>query len=87
MPRVKKTDVQSKPAADASVPVAASTEEKKQRKPNAWNVYYKDNHKSYKEKDEHKGKSHQDLTKIMAADYRKSKETTSSAAASDASQQ
>lgn len=73
MPRVKKSDV---PAAESttSEPVAA---EKKQRKENQWNSYFKAEYPKFKGAEEHKSKSHSELTKIISAEYKKKKESAS----------
>jgi hypothetical protein len=77
MPRTKKNvsvAIDTAQAASSAVQAAATTsEEKKQRKSNVWNVYYKDNHGKFKAMDEHKDKSHIDLTRAIAASYKASK--------------
>lgn len=60
--------------------------EKKSRKPNDWNVYYKTNHQAFKSAEEHKGKSHIEVTKALAASYKaaKSKAAAESASSDEA---
>lgn len=75
MPRAKKNvsvAIDTAQAASSAVQAAAS-EEKKQRKSNGWNVYYKENHGKFKAMDEHKDKSHIDVTRAIAASYKASK--------------
>lgn len=75
MPRTKKNvsvAIDTAQAASSAVQAAAS-EEKKQRKANGWNVYYKENHGKFKAMDEHKDKSHVDVTRAIAASYKASK--------------
>ena len=82
MARVKKSDVQQSSTSDAANSGGGDSKidssEKKTRKPNSWNLYYKEQHPKYKSMEEHKGKSHQELTKCIAAAYKLSKETKSS---------
>lgn len=83
MPRVKKTDaaVVSQPTSDESVPAAA--QEKKPRKENQWNAYFKAEYPKFKGSEEHKSKSHSELTKMISAEYKKKKEQSSAESSSD----
>lgn len=84
MARVKKQDAK---AATDDVPVAEQREkaaiEKKSRKANGWNLYYKENHAKFKSMEEHKAKSHTELTKAIAAEYKTKKTAQSAPAAAE----
>lgn len=77
MPRAKKE------AAAATVPEAESSAvaaEKKPRKENQWNSFLKAEYAKYKGTDEHKSKSHSELTKMISEQYKKKKEQPAAAA-------
>lgn len=80
MARVKKTDatvVSTSASEEASAPAAA---EKKPRKENQWNAYFKAEYPKFKGSEEHKSKSHSELTKIISQEYKKKKEQPAAAA-------
>lgn len=77
MPRAKKSDVSSEAAilsADTAPAVSSSSSEKKPRKANQWNTYFKEEYPKFKGAEEHKSKSHSELTKIISSEYKKKKE-------------
>lgn len=56
------------------VPEAAGGVEKKTRKANAWNLYCKAEYAKLKQQEEHKGKTHSQLTQLLKEEYKLKKE-------------
>jgi hypothetical protein len=82
-PRKSKKDaVASESSETADVPATSGGVEKKARKPNSWNVYYKAEYAKYKSDESHKGKTHSQLTDLIKEEYKLKKEKQSVPSAS-----